>query len=161
MTQQIACETGSNSKAPNPRLQSQSEVQSQHPPAIYSIIPSILQSRISKLSFLHRPFSTCAKSYTHRYRSSNGEVKSEDAQQKATAIRRSSVPVIPERSTPLPPSADERRLVNSDAEDTESSESGDCAFSDRPLSWPTIPPDDTVTKQDNGVIWRYANQGIS
>ena len=127
--------------------------QPQRPSSVYTLLPSMLQSRISKFPFLRRSASTgAAKSF---YCSARNRQRTTDHSKRADACP----PSLDQR----PPSSlsDDRHLpCHSDTEDVDSVDNEVFSLPDRPSLASAVPSVNMVLDQSDGIVWRYANQGI-
>ena len=152
MSQQFTCESGSDPTMLDPRSK-----QSQRPSSsVYTLLPSMLQSRIPKLPFLRR---SATVGTTRKFYCS-----ARNRQRRLSNTGCASVhPPSPDQGSSSSSTSTDRWLPsNSDAEDIDSIDNDPFTLSDRPLSKPIPPPSVSLTVDlDSGILWRYADQGDS
>ena len=135
--------------------------QAQRPSSVYTLLPSMLQSRMPKLPFLRRSASvgTAKSFYCSARNKRQRRLNNDDTTRPASAHAPSSDQGSSSSSTPS--SATDRCLPsNSDAEDEDSVDNDPFSLSDRPSPKPVSPSVNIVVDLDSGILWRYANQGI-
>ena len=147
MAQRFTCEPGSKATRLDP------SDQSQRLSSVYTFLPSVLQSRIPGLPFLRRSASTgIAKSFY-----CSAKIKHRRLNSSKCA---STCPPSPNQRPTSTLSHDSHLTSSSDAEDVDSVDNEFLSLSDRPQPTHVAPSVNLALELDNGIIWRYANQGV-
>lgn len=127
---------------------------SQRPSSVYTLLPSMLQSRIPKLPFLRRSASVgTAKSF---YCSARNRQRGVNNTRCVSAH-----PPSPDQGSSTSSTTDRCLPSNSDAEDNDSIDNDPFSLSDRPSPKLIASSVSVEVHLDNGILWRYANQGTS